>query len=139
MAERNPPPSVPVRTYPSPKLTDQVLVEWVNNELGDYTPLDAGSAHPNQREFLGFFLGAQRQNPVDHNFIQRIWVRPETSPDAFNWALKFAGEDNSFPSFIRTYREPRDTYTPRVKGTPLGTLYKTVMTNVGSGYANGAY
>lgn len=138
MPFRNPPPSVPVRTYPSPKLTDQVLVEWVNNEVGDYTPIEPGAAHPNQREFAGFFLGIQRQNPGDHNFIQRVWVTPETSSDAFNYALKFSAEDNSFPAFIRTYRELKSTYTPRAKQSALGTLYKLVLDNVGTGYAVGS-
>jgi len=139
MAIRVPPPEVPIISWISPNKADQGLLEFWNSEVASYTPLDVGAPHPNQRLYSGFRLGKQAPVQGDEKWVLRTWVSDETSPDWFNWALKYSGEDNSFPIFIRTYREPRATYAPRVKGTPLGTLYKTVMTNVGSGYANGAY
>ncbi len=139
MPLRVPPPEIPVISWLSPNKADQGLLEFWNTELASYTPLDVGAPHPNQREFPNFRLGKQAPLQGDEKWVLRVWVTDETSPDWFNWALKYSGEDNEFPIFIRTYREPRATYTPRVKGTTLGTLYKTVMTNVGSGYASGAY
>src|SRR6185503_11050591 len=139
MPVRVPPPEIPVISWLSPNKADQGLLEFWNTELASYIPLDVGAPHPVQRLYPGFRLGKQAPVQGDEKWVLRTWVSDETSPDWFNWALKYSGEDNSFPIFIRTYREPRATYTPRTKGTPLGTLYKTVMTNVGSGYANGAY
>jgi hypothetical protein len=139
MPVRVPPPEIPVISWLSPNKADQGLLEFWNTELASYIPLDVGAPHPVQRLYPGFRLGKQAPVQGDEKWVLRTWVSDETSPDWFNWALKFSGEDNAFPIFIRTYRELRSTYTPRVKGTALGTLYKTVMTNVGSGYANGAY
>ncbi len=136
---RVPPPEIPIISWLSPNKSDQGLLEFWNTEVASYTALDVGAAHPNQRQYSGFTLGKQAPVQGDEKWVLRTWVTDETSPDWFNWALKFSGEDNAFPIFIRTYRESRASYTPRVKGTPLGTLYKTVLTNVGSGYSNGAY
>lgn len=137
MPQRNPPPELPVRTYPSPDVAEQVLVEWVTSELANATSLEPGTPHPNQREFAGFKLGIQRVNPLDHNFTQRIWVTDESSPDAYNYALKYAFESVAHPIFIRAYRELKTAYTARVKGTALQTVYKLVLTTAGSGYTSG--
>jgi hypothetical protein len=139
MPARVPPPEIPVISWLSPNKADQGLLEFWNTEVASYVPLDVGAPHPVQRLYPGFRLGKQAPVQGDEKWVLRTWISDETSPDWFNWALKYSGEDNAFPIFIRTYREPRATYTPRVKGTALGTLYKTVMTNVGSGYANGSY
>ncbi len=136
---RVPPPEIPIISWLSPNKSDQGLLEFWNTEVASYTALDVGAPHPNQRQYSGFTLGKQAPVQGDEKWVLRTWITDETSPDWFNWALKFSGEDNAFPVFIRTYREPRATYTPRAKKSVLGTLYKTVMTNVGSGYSNGAY
>lgn len=139
MAVRVPPPEIPIITFLSPNKADQGLIEFWNTELASYIPLDVGAPHPNSRQYPNFRLGNQRPVQGDEKWVIRTWVTDETSPDWFNYSLKFAGEDNAFPIFIRTYREPRETYTPRTKAQPLKTLYKLVLTETGSGYANGAF
>ncbi len=139
MALRVPPPEIPVVSFLTPNKSDQGLLEFWNTELASYVPLDIGAPHPNSRLYPNFRLGRQAPVQGDEKWVMRTWITDETNPDWFNWAGKFAGEDAEFPTFIRTYREPRATYTPRTKGEPLKTLYKTVLTENGTGYANGAY
>lgn len=134
---RNPPPGNPVRTYPSPNISDQVVVEFVTSELANSNPIDPGTPHPNQRDFPGYKLGIQKVNPADHNFFMRMWVTDETSPDAWNFALKYVAESAAHPIFIRSYREPKATYSARTRGTPLQTVYKLAVTAAGSGYTPG--
>ncbi len=134
---RVPPPEIPVINFLSPNKSDQGAVEFWNTEVASYVPLDIGAPHPNSRQYPNFRLGKQSPVQGDEKWYLRIWISDETNPDWFNWANKFAGEDAEFPTFIRTYREPRATYAPRTKGEPLGTLYKLVVTDGGSGYANG--
>ncbi len=137
MPLRVPPPEIPVISWLTPNKTDQGLLEFWNTEVASYVPLDIGAPHPNSRQYPNFRLGKQTPVQGDEKWTLRIWVTDETNPDWFDYALKYAGEDNAFPTFIRTYREPRATYAPRTKGEPLGTLYKLVVTDAGSGYANG--
>src|SRR5436190_10443722 len=110
MALRVPPPEIPVISFLSPNKKDQGLLEFWNTTLANYTPLDIGVPHPNTREFPGFTLGSQKPLPNDEKWILRTWVSPETSPDWFNYALKFSAESDAYPIFIRTYREPKISY-----------------------------
>ncbi len=139
MPIRVPPPEIPIVSFLTPNKSDQGLLEFWNTEIASYVPLDIGAAHPNARQYPNFRLGKQTPVQGDEKWTLRIWVTDETNPDWFNWAEKFAGEDTEFPTFIRTYREPRNSYTPRTKGEPLKTLYKLVITDPGSGYTNGVY
>lgn len=114
---RNPAPEFPVRTYPSPNIADQVVIEFVTTELANSKPLNPGTAHPNTREFAGFKLGIQRVNPADPYFVQRLWVRDETDPDLWNFSVKYLAESVGHPTYIRSYRELKSSYTARVKGS----------------------
>ncbi len=139
MPLRVPPPEIPVISWLTPNKTDQGLLEFWNTEIASYVPLDIGAAHPNARQYPNFKLGKQTPVQGDEKWTLRIWVTDETNPDWFNWAEKFAGEDSEFPTFIRTYREPRNSYVRRTEGTPLKTIYKLVVTDSGSGYTTGTY
>lgn len=137
MPERVPPPEVPIIKWLSPNKADQGLLEFWNTELASYVPLDIGAAHPNTRLYPGFTLGKQAPMQGDEKWVMRIWVTPETSPEWFNWAEKYSAEDNAYPIFIRTYREPKATYSPRAKKSSLKALYKLVLTDPGSGFIAG--
>lgn len=126
--ERNPPPQVPVRTYPTPDITDQVLVEWVTSQHANSHPVLPGTPHEVSREFPGFKLGKQDVNPRDENWFIRYWVMDqptdsENQRDFWNYAIKFAEESNIHPLYIRSYRISKDGYEPLAKGTldPSGT------------------
>jgi hypothetical protein len=130
-AFRNPPPEQPIRTYPSPDITDQVVLEWVTTELASSAPVTPGTAHPNTRDFSGFTLGKQVVNPSDHNFFIRYYVKDQPSPDAFspawNYALKYSGQSNSHPIVIRAYRLLKDGYSPLTKGTALADFPSAIL------------
>lgn len=138
MPVRNPAPEQPVRTYPSPNISDQVVIEFVTSELANSKPIEPGFPHPNQREFAGWKLGIQKVFPADANFFMRLWVCDETSSDSWNYALKFSAASVSAPIFIRSYREPKGSYTPRTKGSALQTVYKLTRTLAGGGYVVGS-
>jgi uncharacterized membrane protein YgcG len=128
---RNPPPEFPVQTYPSPDITDQVLLESVTSELANSSPVAPGTVHENTREFPGFKLGKQVVSPNDHNFTLRFWVKDQPSPDTFspawNYAIKYASESDAHPSLIRAYRVPKAGYTPLAKGTALADFPNAVL------------
>jgi hypothetical protein len=114
---RNPAPEAPVRTYPTPDITDQVLVEWVTSEEAFSRPLVPGTPHANTRDFSGFKLGKQDVNPRDNHWFIRYWVIDQPDPDFYNYAIKFAQESNLHPIIIRSYRELKNGYTARLKGS----------------------
>ncbi len=134
-----PPVEIPIVTFLNPNKNDQGLIEIWNTEIASYVPLDVGSPHPNQRQYPNFHLGKQSNVQGDEKWVMRIWVTDETSSDWWNWSQKFAGEDSEFPTFVRTYREPRNSYTRRTELTTLKTIYKLVVTDAGSGYTIGTY
>lgn len=115
---RNPAPEAPVRTYPTPDITDQVLVEWVTSEEAFSRPLSPGTPHANTRDFSGFKLGKQDVNPRDNHWFIRYWVVDQPNPDFYNYAIKFSQESNLHQIIIRSYREPKEGYTPRDKESP---------------------
>src|SRR6266446_948439 len=139
MPLRNPPPEIPVVTYSTPNKGDRGLIEFWNTEVASYEALDIGSPHPNTRQYPGFTLGLQNPVANDEKWIRRVWVSPETNPDWFNYQVKYSAEAVNFPIFIRTYREPKVSYTPRAKGSVLGTVYKLVVGNAGLGYSPGTF
>lgn len=135
MAARTPPPEFPVRTFPAPVISEQVLVEWVTSELANSEPIVPGTPHPNLRDFTGFKLGIQRVAPSDPHFTQRIWVNDQVAhQEAYNWALKYVSESNAHPIFIRSDRELKTSYSARTKGAALQSVYKLTVTNAGTGY-----
>jgi hypothetical protein len=114
---RNPAPEAPVRTYPTPDITDQVLVEWVTSEEAFSRPLVPGTPHANTRDFSGFKLGKQDVNPRDNHWFIRYWVIDQPDPDFYNYAIKFAQESSLHPIIIRSYRELKDGYIRRAAGS----------------------
>ncbi len=139
MPLRNPPPEFPIITFASPNKGDLGLIEFWNTELASYVPLDIGAPHPNSRLYPGFTLGIQQALAGDEKWVKRVWVTPATNEDWFNYQIKYSAQADAYPIFIRTYQEAKATYTPRVKGSQLATLYKLVLTNPGVGYTPGSF
>lgn len=134
MAQRTPPPQIPVIKFDSPNKTDLGLVEYWNSEVATYTPLDIGAPYPNPRVYQGYKLGIQAPVEGDEKWIRRVWVTDNTNQDWFNYQLKYVEEAAGFPIYIRQYQELKSTYTERARLTPLQTVYKLRITLSGSGY-----
>lgn len=128
------PPTFPIISYFDPNKTDQGLIEYFSTETPGYVPIDIGTAYPNTREYPGFRLGLQQAVPNNPGWIRRVYVTDQTNPDWFNAQEKFSFESVTHPIFIRSYREDRKTYSPRVKLTPLDTVIKVTVDGAGSGY-----
>lgn len=132
-------PQTPIVKFLSPDKRDRGLIEFWSSEPTAYQPLDLGAAHPNTRDFAGYKLGKQFNLPNDNRFVVRIWVTDATGPQWFDYAIRYLGESAAHPIFVRNYRKPRNTYTPRTKGQPLTSVYKLSLNDPGSGYIVGSF
>lgn len=138
MADEMPvPPQQPIVTFYDPNKNDQGLVEYWSNERAADTPIDVGTPHPNTRDYPNFRLGLQAAVQNDDGWVRRVWVTDETSPDWFNYEIKFAAEAVAFPTYIRQYRIDKKTYTPLTKGSSLGAVFMLRLLTAGSGYTPG--
>jgi len=54
----------------------------------------------------------------DGQWVRRIWANDRVDQDTYNYAIKYSGGSPDHPIYIRTYVEPRDTYTPLPENTP---------------------
>lgn len=112
---QQPPPLTPVRNYPSPVVSDFMLLDEWNTELPTYKALDYGTAHPNTRDFPNHKLVFQKPSRTE-KWVQRYWARDEVDPDTFNYAIEYVEEGGANPIYVRTYRVLRSAYT---RGTDL--------------------
>lgn len=130
----DPTPQRPVVSFPVPNVVDAVLVELWSTSQADYRPLDVGTPHPNAREFPGFRLGKNSALDSSEKWVRRVWVTDAVNEDAYNYAVKYTAASDVHPVFVRAYREPRDTFTPRVRGAPLRVVYRLTLTAGGANY-----
>lgn len=141
MAQRNPAPELPIRTYAVPDVSEQVVIEYKTTETASANPIEAGTPHPNQREFAGFKFGKQVVSPQDPYFTVLFWVKDQTESQTYDYAIKFVSESKAHPNFIRSDREPRlnwlSSYS-RTRGTALQKVYGLTVTLAGSGYTVGS-
>lgn len=128
------PNQTPIVTFPVPVIADQVLLEFWNTTQADYVPLAPGTPHQNTRDYSGFKLGKQAAVEGTEKMIRRVWVTDATNENLYNYALKYSGQSVSHPIFIRSYRERKDTYVERARGSALQTVYKIKLTAAGTGY-----
>lgn len=140
MADEMPvPPQQPVVTFFNPNKRDLGLVEYWSTERATDEPIDIGTPHPNTRDYPGFKLGLQARIDDEDGWWRRVWVTDETSPDWFNYEVKFAAEAVAFPTYIRQYRIDKKTYAPPTKGIPLDSVFMVRKLTAGSGYVPGTF
>jgi hypothetical protein len=119
-----PAPGKGVSSYPTPVIKDTVIVEIVNAWKGDYIPLEYGAKwddHPHasqQGSFPDHKLISQTPTSEDGQWVKRIWANDRVDQDTYNYAIKYSAGSQDHPIYIRTYLEPRDTYTPVPDLTP---------------------
>ena len=112
-------PEVPVVSYPTPNVSDLVVVQDVDTRTPDYVALSYGDLHPDQISFPGLKLVFQQplDNEQNYMWIRRVYANDRTNQDTYNYAIKYAGSDPDFPTYIRTYTLPRSEYAPLPKGS----------------------
>jgi len=107
-----------IPSFPTPVIKDTVIVEVVNAWKGDYVPLEYGAKwddHPHasqQGSFPDHKLISQAPNSEDGQWVKRIWANDRVDQDTYNYAIKYSAGSDAHPIYIRTYLEPRETYTP---------------------------
>jgi hypothetical protein len=89
----------------------------VDSRLPGYKPQEYGSLHPDQTRFPEAKLVYQEPLEGTDTFVRRIYVTDRANQDAYNYAIKYSGGSPEHPIYIRTYIEPRETYTPFPEGS----------------------
>jgi hypothetical protein len=113
-----PAPGKGVSSYPTPVIKDTIIVEVVNAWKGDYVPLEYGAKWDDvphasvQGSFPDHKLISQAPNSEDGQWVKRIWANDRVDQDTYNYAIKYSAGSDAHPIYIRTYLEPRETYTP---------------------------
>jgi len=113
-----PAPGKGISSYPTPVIKDTIIVEVVNAWKGDYVPLEYGAKWDDvphasvQGSFPDHKLISQAPNSEDGQWVKRIWANDRVDQDTYNYAIKYSAGSDAHPIYIRTYLEPRETYTP---------------------------
>ena len=112
-------PEVPVVSYPTPNVSDLLVVQDVDTRTPDYVALSYGDLHPDQISFPGLKLVFQQplDNEQNYMWVRRVYANDRSNQDTYNYAIKQTSSDPNFPIYIRTYSIPRSGYTPLPKGS----------------------
>jgi hypothetical protein len=112
-------PEIPVVSYPTPSVNDLLVVQDVDTRLPGYVPAKYGDAHPDFTTYPNLKLVYQTPLDNEANFmwVRRVYANNRFNQEAYNFALKYSGEDPTKPIYVRTYTLPRAGYTPVAKGT----------------------
>lgn len=122
MADRPIPPNSAVnqrgvQNFPTPVVSDQIIIEYISAETGSYEILAYGTKWDEVRHtsFQVARPGFQLvwQGPVDANgwLIKRVWANDRVGQDSYNAeSIEFINEDPDYPDITRVYVYPRDKY-----------------------------
>lgn len=112
-------PEIPVVSYPTPNVNDLMVVQDVDTRLAGYVAASYGDLHPDQVTYPGLKL--VYQTPLDqeqnHMWVRRVYAKDRADQDTYNYAIKYAGSDPNFPTYIRTYTLLRSDYRPLGRGS----------------------
>jgi hypothetical protein len=119
-----PTPSVALINYPSPQISDRLLVERYDHSLSHFGPRNLftaipayGVEHPDTRKFPGFRLAYVKLVIAD-DWYDWYWVNDRQNQDAYNYAIDYPYGDKDYPRYTRTYLIRRSEYAPLAFGTP---------------------
>lgn len=123
--------------YPSPNISDLLVVESVPIGPGKYRAIPYGTPHPDY-DTNGLILTKQRRIKAANNQVwaQRIYASDVGNEDWFNYAIKYAGDVVANPIFIRTYEMLRTNYAPLTEKAPFTGIYRLALTAGGTGYTS---
>jgi len=111
-------PENPVVSYPTPNISDLMVVQDVDTRVPGYVALAYGDLHPDQVNYPGLKLVFQQPLDQEANFmwVRRIYAKDRADQDEYNYAVKFSASDPGYPIYVRTYILPRADYEPLSKG-----------------------
>lgn len=123
---------LPETSYPTPNFNDLIVIDDVPLNAG-YSPVVVGTPRPDDATLLLVWQGPVKGDG-NEKYIRRIYATSRAAQDAYNAATRYSAESASHPIFIRSYLEPRATYTAGTKGAALTRLVRLAVTAGGSGY-----
>lgn len=122
MAQRpnNPILLKPVSNYPTPVITDRIIIEYVPLEVGATENLAYGSLFDNAthtaftESYPGFQL-VYKAPALDENgwFERRTWCNPRIDQESYNYSITYAEGSTTHPTVTRAYVVKRSEYTPK--------------------------
>lgn len=132
----NPPQNrifTPEIEYPTPNLNDIVVTEDIKQTKAGYRPLPYGTPRPGATTQKLVWQGTVKPNN-NEVLTRRIYVTDRAAQDAYNVAIGYSGESKDYPIYIRTYIEPKATYTRGTDKTTLKTITGITLTAGGTGF-----
>ena len=123
----NPVPGRAQINYPTPVVTDRVIIEHVSLEVGTSENIPYGTLWDDQTQshtsfsqsYPEFQLVYKAPALNDNNWWERrVWVNPRINQGGYNYSLVYAEADNDFPTVTRVTVVKRSEYTPETILTP---------------------
>lgn len=132
---------VGIPNFPVPSSGYILLIEKVDTEKGNYTPLDPTQSVLYEGDDAGnyppLYLASQHATEQG-KWIMRYWStdRDAKIQNLWNYRREAMGDDSTFPLFVRELTIPRDSFLPTQAGTTLQSLLGITVTNKGSHYTH---
>jgi hypothetical protein len=123
----NPVPGRAQINYPTPVVTDRLIIEYVSLEVGTAENIPYGTLWDDQTQshtsfsqsYPEFQLVYKAPALNDNNWWERrVWVNPRINQGSYNYSLVYAEGDNAFPTVTRVTVVKRSEYTPETILTP---------------------
>ena len=123
----NPVPGRAQINYPTPVVTDRLIIEYVSLEVGTAENIVYGTLWDDQTQshtsfsqsYPEFQLVYKAPALNDNNWWERrVWVNPRINQGSYNYSLVYAEGDNAFPTVTRVTVVKRSEYTPETILTP---------------------
>jgi len=106
------------KLFTTPDTRNMRVVEVVNTQLPGVTyPTAVGTIHPNLTLFPAHRLTLEAPMENKPGWVRRVYATAELGEDAYNYQIKFSGESNAHPIYLRAYLYLRVGYAPVAKGT----------------------
>lgn len=121
----SPIPAKPITNYPTPVVTDRLLIEYVSLEIGTTQNLAYGSLFDSAEHtaFVGSYPDFQlvfKEPAINQNawWERRVWLNPRIDQDSYNYSIAYAESATDYPTVTRAYVVKRSEYQPKEILTP---------------------
>lgn len=140
-----PPPSVPIRSYPTPVNGEGFYTEVIDTSKPDYVPLKRGQKYSTligsdplvAQQFPELYFLKETVLPYDFPWATRLWATDRDAEDSYNSAVEYVSNAVLFPAYTRLYMVRRDEYDENQTvpiGSPLTSLIGVRIIEPGGDY-----